>query len=213
MFNLYQLQKYEGKHGLDATESAVAYASMDTGAETASLSAGISGSSDVSSTEMKKDSLSTPDEVHDVGNLESEIPGLDSSTCHDGFSELQPASSLASTELEEANQEQVIIFGQKSPVDLLPSMSTERSEELSPKSTVAEVSSMVSSTATSVVLSSHLILPKMSAPVVHLVDEEKDNLQKLAFARIVQAYKQIAVTGGSPVRSSLLACLGAEVND
>ncbi|GMP85857.1 hypothetical protein CsSME_00038859 [Camellia sinensis var. sinensis] len=50
----------------------------------------------------------------------------------------------------------------------------------------------------------------MSAPVINLADEEKDQLQKLAFTRIVEAYKQIADAGGSHVHFSLLAYLGVE---
>jgi symplekin len=36
-------------------------------------------------------------------------------------------------------------------------------------------------------------------------------LQKLAFMRIVEAYKQVEVAGGAQVRFSLLANLGVEV--
>ncbi|KAE9447623.1 hypothetical protein C3L33_20463, partial [Rhododendron williamsianum] len=50
----------------------------------------------------------------------------------------------------------------------------------------------------------------MSAPVLDLSEEEKDQLQKLAFTRIVEAYKQIATAGGSCVRFALLGCLGIE---
>lgn len=76
---------------------------------------------------------------------------------------------------------------------------------------VSDVNSLASSTATSARVSFQLVLPKMAAPVVDLVDEEKDELLKLAFVRIVEAYKQIAVAGGSQARFSLLAYLGVEV--
>lgn len=75
---------------------------------------------------------------------------------------------------------------------------------------VSDVNSLASSTATSARVSFQLVLPKMAAPVVDLVDEEKDELLKLAFVRIVEAYKQIAVAGGSQARFSLLAYLGVE---
>ncbi|KAL1187493.1 hypothetical protein V6Z11_A01G253600 [Gossypium hirsutum] len=145
------------------------------------------------------------------GNLESGIPGLDSSFRNDGLSDTQAASSLVSTDIEDASQEQATSFGGKSPLHVLPSISIDRSEELSPKAAVTDSSSMVSSTATSVVTSCPFVLPKMSAPVVNLSEDQKDDVQKLAFVRIVEAYKQIAVAGGSQVRSSLLAYLGVEL--
>ncbi|KAJ7961230.1 symplekin [Quillaja saponaria] len=140
----------------------------------------------------------------------AEIPGLDSFACTDGMSEALVASSLVSTDVEDASQEQVTSLGQSSQLNLVPSISTDRSEELSSKTAVMDVSSLVCSTATSVGLSTRLVLPKMTAPVVNLTDEEKDHLQKLAFGRIIEAYKQIAIAGGTQVRFSLLAYLGVE---
>lgn len=124
------------------------------------------------------------------------------------------ASSLASTEvqLEDADQEQVTSLDQRSSLNLVPSISTDRSEELSPKGVVTDANSIVSSTATSVVLPSRLVLPKMIAPVVDLADEQKDDLQMSCFMRIIDALKQIAEAGGSKVRFSILAYLGVEVN-
>ncbi|KAL6336560.1 hypothetical protein AAG906_025114 [Vitis piasezkii] len=149
-------------------------------------------------------------EIHDVGNLES-IPGLDSTAHDDRFVETLAASSLASADLEEGSQEQVTSLGRRSQLDLLPSMSTDRSEELSPKSALTDANSIISSTETSAGLSSQFVLPKLLAPVIDLTDEQKDLIQKLAYARIVDAYKQIAVAGGSHVRFSLLAYLGVQV--
>lgn len=146
--------------------------------------------------------------LHAIGNIESDIPGLSSSGCNDGFSETLVASSSATTDLEDASQEQVT--SGRSPLDL-PSVSTDRSDELSSKAAITDTQSLISSTATSVSLPSHFVLPKMSAPVVELSDEQKDQLQKLSYIRIVEAYKQIAVAGGSQIRLSLLASLGVEV--
>ncbi|PON51152.1 Coatomer beta subunit [Parasponia andersonii] len=168
---------------------------------------GLSASSDVSS-EMGKGCLAIPCDIHDLGNLESEIPGLDSSACNDGSSRHLTASSLISTDLEDASLEQITSSSQRSPLNLPPSVSTDRSDELSPKATFSDVNSLISSTATSVGLSHNFVLPKMSAPVVNLTDDEKDNLQKSAFIRVIEAYKQIAVAGGLQIRSSLLANLG-----
>ncbi|XAR50837.1 hypothetical protein NMG60_11005286 [Bertholletia excelsa] len=150
-----------------------------------------------------------PSEGPDVGNIESEIPGLSSGVSSDGLIETNVVSSIVSTDLEDASQEQVTNLD-RSSVELVPSISTDRSEELSPKTAITDISSINSSTATSARLSTQFILPKMSAPVIKLGDEEKDHLQKLAFTHIVEAYKQIAVAGGSHIRFSLLAHLGVE---
>lgn len=144
-----------------------------------------------------------------MGNLESGIPGLDSSVQSDGLSETVVTASIASSGFEDSNQENISTLDLSSSLKL--SVSRERSEELSPKAVVSDVNSVVSSTATLAGISFQLVLPKMSAPVVDLVDEEKDELQRLAFVRIVEAYKQIAVAGGLQARSSLLAYLGVEV--
>ncbi|KAM1442110.1 hypothetical protein ACFX13_010023 [Malus domestica] len=187
----------------DVVDSGVASTGMDYvfGDETAILPMRLPASS-----EMEHGCPSLPSD-HDMEYLESEIPGLDSA-CNSG-SEPIIASSSTLMDVENASQEQVTSMGQRTPLNLLPSLSTDKSEELSPRAAVADVS-VLSSTATSVGLSHHLVLPKMSAPVVILSDEEKDWLQQLAFTRIIEAYKQIAVAGGSQLRCSLLISLGVE---
>nr|GEX90654.1 symplekin isoform X1 [Tanacetum cinerariifolium] len=57
-------------------------------------------------------------------------------------------------------------------------------------------------------MSSTDIVPSM--PTDSLTDEQKDHIQKLAFTHIVEAYKHIAVAGGSQLRFSLLSYLGVE---
>lgn len=191
------------------TESDVVCSAANSAMEHTPLPVGlpVSSSEDVPSV-MDVD-LTIPSEVSDVGTLENEISGLESSARSDG-QETQVASSLLSTELEATIQEQVTSLG-RSSLDVLPSVSTDRSEELSPKTTLTEATSINSLTDTSVWLSSQVVLPKMSAPVISLTDEQKDELQKTAFTRIVEAYKQIAVSGGSQLRFSLVASLGVEV--
>ncbi|XWS43850.1 hypothetical protein CRYUN_Cryun16bG0139900 [Craigia yunnanensis] len=209
-----KIVKTEGEEEVDVvagTNNAAAYAGMAHEAENVLLATDLPVSSDIVLPGMEKIDLPTPSDTHDVGNLESEIPGLDSSVHNDGLSDIQAASSLVSTDLEDASQEQVTSFGGRSPLHVLPSISTDRSEELSPKAAVTDSNSLISSTATSVVSSYCFVLPKMSAPVVNLSDDQKDDLQKLTFIRIIEAYKQIAVAGGSPVRFSLLAFLGVEL--
>ncbi|XP_054780556.1 uncharacterized protein LOC129288158 isoform X2 [Prosopis cineraria] len=167
-------------------------------------------SSDAKIPGMESVNTGVPSDIHDVGNLESGIPGLDSFGRNVALSETVAGSSLASSDIEEASQEQVMGFGQKSPLNIVTSISTDRSEEISPKAAVTDVNSVVSSAAPSD-RSSRLVLPKMIAPVVDLADEQKDNLQKWAFIRIIDAYKQISIAGGSKVRFSILAYLGVEL--
>jgi symplekin len=159
------------------------------------------------------ENVSTPlPDIDDVGNLESGIPGLDSFGRIDAPSATL-APSLASTDMqiEDSSQEQVTSLDNRSPLNSVPSVSADKSEELSPKAVATDVNSLVSSTATSVVLPSRLVLPKMIAPVVDLPDEQKDHLQISCFMRIIDAYKQISLAGGSKVRFSILAYLGVEV--
>ncbi|XP_028108995.1 auxin-responsive protein SAUR21-like [Camellia sinensis] len=81
-----------------------------------------------------------PPKVPDVGNLGSEIPGLDSAVHSVGLAETPIVSSLAPTDLEDASQEQGTSLG-SSVMELVPSISTDRSEELSPKVTVTDTAS------------------------------------------------------------------------
>ncbi|XP_012087848.1 uncharacterized protein LOC105646588 isoform X2 [Jatropha curcas] len=189
------------------SDSAVVYSEMSCGAKNEMLPTGSTAPSNVILSGMEMD---IPSDSHSVGNVESEIPGLDSSARNDGLSETVGASSLASTDLEDASQEQVTSLDGSSTLDLHPVTSTDRSEELSPKTAVTDSSSLISSAAATVGLPYTFVLPKMSAPVVDLAEEEKDRLQNLVFMHIIEAYKQISVAGGSQVRFSLLAYLGVE---
>lgn len=154
-------------------------------------------------------SLAIVPKVPDIGLPENGIPGLESSTHSYGLSDTLVVSSVA-TDLEEASQDQVNSLGRSSQ-EIIPSISTDRSEELSPKAACMDTTSINSSTATSLRLPSQLVLPKMSAPVISLDGEQMDSIQKMSFMRIVEAYKHIAVAGGSQVRFSLLAYLGVAV--
>ncbi|KAL7585064.1 hypothetical protein Lser_V15G42716 [Lactuca serriola] len=152
-----------------------------------------------------------PLEDTDIGELEDGIPGLDSSTRDDDMPEIQVDTSLVSADMEEDTQEQITNIARSSmDIDIVPSMSTDKSEELSPKAAMADANNINSSTATSVQLTSKVVLPKMSAPVISLTDEQKDLVQKSAFIRIIEAYKLIAVAGGSQLRFSLISFLGVE---
>ncbi|KAI3732335.1 hypothetical protein L1987_63539 [Smallanthus sonchifolius] len=156
-------------------------------------------------------SLGIPSEDTEIEELENGIPGLESSAKNDEMPEItkMDTSPVISAELEEKSRVEITKMGTLS-VDIAPSMSTDRSEELSPKAAMAETNSNSSSTATSLQLTSKIVLPKMSAPVVNLTDEQKDHMQQLAFIRIIEAYKHIAVAGGSQLRFSLLSSLGVQ---
>lgn len=205
-----QTTKDEEELHVAAADVADVYTGKGHGTEDELMPAGLPASSNVDLSGMQMDSLAVSSNIHDFENSDSEIPGLDSSARNDVFSETMGASSLVSTDIEDASQEQGTSLGTRSYQEVLPSISNDRSEELSPKAAATDSNSLISSTATSVRLHQPLVLPKMSAPVVNLADEQKDQLQNLAFIRIIEAYKQIAVAGSSQFRLSLLASLGVE---
>lgn len=143
-------------------------------------------------------------EVMSLETVDEVIPGLDLSRC----SEALVAPALDSSRTEDADQEQGANI-ERDPVELLSSVSTDRFEEHSPKAAIMDISSSNFSSTTSV-LTPQLILPKMVAPVVNLSDEQKDNVQKQVFVRIIDAFKQIEGGGGSHVCRSVLAYLAVE---
>ncbi|KAL6520910.1 hypothetical protein OROGR_017479 [Orobanche gracilis] len=155
-------------------------------------------------------------EVNDIEGVSSEIPGLALSTQDDGLPEDVAVSSKGLTDLDDAYQEKFttidssLVVSDRTPVESAHSVSTDKSEELSPKAAITDTSSMNSSVSTSIGLVSQLVLPKLAAPIIYLADEQKDQLQELAFVRIVDAYKQVTVAGGSQVRFSILAHSGME---
>lgn len=158
---------------------------------------------------MENDVSAVQADLADIENTEDSIPGLDSVALKDEASEPVAVSVFGPAEPDEGSQDQGSSLVRLS-LEVVPSNSTDRSEELSPKAAATDVISMNSSTATSIGLSPQLLLPKISAPVINLSDEQKDNIQKSAFIRVIDAYKQIATVGGSQVRFSLLAYLGVE---
>ena len=171
------LQRSQGDEEISATgvDSAVVHSGLNLTSENVPSPTDFP-SSDASIPGVKNGCTTVASEIHDIGNMESGIPGLDSFGHSDALSESLTACSLASSEIqhEEANQEQATSLDQRSPLNLVTSISTDRSEEISPKAAVTDVNSLVSSTATSVVLPSRVVLPKMIAPVVDLADEQKD---------------------------------------
>uniref|UniRef100_A0A1D1XLC0 Symplekin n=1 Tax=Anthurium amnicola TaxID=1678845 RepID=A0A1D1XLC0_9ARAE len=152
-----------------------------------------------------------PCTTHNSEMLESRIPGLESVIPNE-IEEPVDISQSSTSELQGSSQEQVISSGSKMPCDTTASglMSTYVSETPSSSATVMDSGLSAFTGLTSLTVSSQYILPKMTAPVISLTDEQKDHIQKVAFLRIVEAYKQVVVAGGIQMRFSLLACLGVE---
>ncbi|KAK8913542.1 hypothetical protein KSP39_PZI023708 [Platanthera zijinensis] len=157
---------------------------------------------------IEKNNSALPLFGNDSEKVESEIPGLDSSAC---FNETQesPETSPEISEIKGPTLEHAISLDVTSLLDISPSTSavSYSLENLSPRTTVTDASDAPS---TSHLPLSHCIFPKMTAYNVELSYEQKDELQKVAFIRILEAYKQVAVSGGSNVHLSLLAHLGTE---
>lgn len=160
-------------------------------------------------TEVGKGFSSLAVGLQDMENTVVGIPGLDNPP-NDDFPGLHMATSLVATDLDDGSQDLDKNLVKRSKVDSLPSVSTDRSEESCPKAVVADANSGIASTATSIASIQQFVLPKIAAPAVDLTDEEKDDIQKVSFARIVKAYKQVAISGGSQLHFSLLAYLGVE---
>ncbi|KAL9253833.1 Symplekin-like protein [Drosera capensis] len=147
-------------------------------------------------------------EFEDVKNLDSIIPGL--SAPGDGLTDIVISPSLVSSHIETATQDHVGSFGRQPLSDQVPSSSTDKSEERSPKYTAGDINSGAFVEPTSFGSIQQLVLPKMSAPVIDLSEKQKDFVQSVAFMRIIEAYKHVAAAGGAQLQFSLLACLGVE---
>lgn len=144
---------------------------------------------------------------NDSETVEAKIPGLDSNSFFNEAQEmLNP--SLALDEIKEPALSSGVIVS----LDISPSTSpvSYSLESLSPRATVTDTSETPSSV--SHVSCSQYFLPKLVICSIDLTDEQKDELQKVAFMRIIEAYKQVTVSGGSSVCLSLLANLGSEVH-
>ncbi|XP_026425320.1 uncharacterized protein LOC113321634 [Papaver somniferum] len=155
----------------------------------------------------KYESPTMSSDMHDAGTPESGIPGLDSSAFADAMPEAPGASHLTNVDTEGESQDKVTNSDGSFLMDYSSTVSVlaDKTEEFGLQVPVSDTNSVISTS-----ISSQCILPKMSAPVVELTDEQKDELQKTAFIRIIEAYKQISIAGASDVRFSLLAYLGVE---
>ncbi|XP_068636580.1 uncharacterized protein [Aristolochia californica] len=145
-------------------------------------------------------------ETNEVLTTNSEVPGLDPKACNMEIQDTVPGLDPKACNMEIQDTVEV---SYSSTVD---TQGTNQDQATSAGDYVSEASSqkLAGSESNSSITSCQVLLPKMVAPVVYITEEEKDNLQKLAFVRVVEAYKQIAFSGGSHIRFSLLAYLGAE---
>ncbi|XP_065010701.1 uncharacterized protein LOC135640318 isoform X2 [Musa acuminata AAA Group] len=138
------------------------------------------------------------------------IPGVDSTSSIDEIQESHDASHCSNPEVNDSSQDHATSLGSLVPSNILStcSMATDVSETQSTGVGIFDTSQ--ASSAASLVTSCQCVLPKMMILDVNLTDEAKDQLQKVAFVRILDAYKQVAISGGLDARCSLLAHLGIE---
>lgn len=150
-----------------------------------------------------------PLDTTDAVILESEIPGLHPPAGVDELQHTNDHNNSSNVDTQRLKQEPVTSSDSTVSLDFQQSgsISTCRSDEHSPRVTVTDSRQ---TTTSSVIFPSQYLLPKMSVPIVTLTDEQKDNIQKLVFVRIIEAYKEITLAGGSHFRFSLLAHLGVE---
>lgn len=146
---------------------------------------------------------------NDAETIMSTIPGLDSARSSDGVEDSLDASHTFTGELQGTSQEHDLSLGSTVPLDTSSSncMMTCTSETLSPSLAILDASPPPSNT---LVIPTQYVLPKMIVPDVNLSDNQKDNLQKSAFLRILEAYKQVSLCGGSHIHLPLFAHLGIE---
>ncbi|WOL01913.1 hypothetical protein Cni_G10632 [Canna indica] len=141
---------------------------------------------------------------------EGKIPGVDPTNSFDDLRESHDASHSSIPELNETSQDHATSLGDITPSNILStgSIATDATEAQS--TGVANFDTCQATSTSSHVTSFPYVLPKMTVLDANLTDEEKDQLQKDAFIRILDAYKQVAISGGLDTHFSVLAHLGIE---
>ncbi|KAG1339102.1 putative symplekin [Cocos nucifera] len=175
----------------------------------AATSASLTASVEPSELVTETDSSAVPLYVN-METMESKIPGLDSTSSFEEIQESQDASHTSTAELQETNLGHAINLDSTMRLDASSTdcVATSASEAQSPKIAITDASQLPC--ISSVAAAPQYVLPKMTVTNVDLTDEDKDHLQKEAFMRILEAYKQIAISGGSQIHFSLLSHLGIE---
>ncbi|XP_026660999.2 symplekin isoform X2 [Phoenix dactylifera] len=169
----------------------------------ATTSASLPASVEPSELVTEKDGTAVPLYAN-METTESKIPGLDSTSSFDEIQESQDASHTSTAELQETNLGHAVNLVSTMRLDA----STTDCEAQSPQPAITDASQLPC--IASVTTAPQYILPKMTVTNVDLTDEDKDHLQKVAFMRILEAYKQIAISGGSQIHFPLLSHLGVE---
>ncbi|XP_031475162.1 uncharacterized protein LOC116247253 isoform X1 [Nymphaea colorata] len=150
--------------------------------------------------------------INDVGPSEASIPGLEGSAPVVGSLENEQACYASTADSLGTHREDAASSGLSfaNKVPSTATVSTDHSEALSPRESAADTSWISSAASTNVAFSTSLSLNKTAPPTANLSEEQKDELQKLAYIRIINTYKSVAITGGSDVHFSVLAYIGSE---
>nr|XP_029120291.1 uncharacterized protein LOC105044609 isoform X2 [Elaeis guineensis] len=210
--NISKIQQEDEEKMTSTTETSTTDATFlpsSVGDAIATTSASLPASVVPSELVTENDSSAVPLYVN-METTESKIPGLDSTSSFEEIQESQDASHTSTAELQETNLGHAINLDSTMRLDASSTdcVATSALEAQSPKLAITDASQLpcISSVATA----PQYILPKMTVTNVDLTDEDKDHLQKEAFMRILEAYKQIAISGGSQIHFSLLSHLGIE---
>ncbi|CAN6463169.1 unnamed protein product [Victoria cruziana] len=197
---VHHVEKSEVKEATDTTSVLVKIADADMPAAVVSHSPSVTGN------------FTTQPVINDVGPSEASIPGLEGSTPVVASLENEQACYASTADSIGTHREDAVNSGLSFAHKISPTaiVSTDNSEALSPRESAANTSFISSAASTHVALSTSLSLNKTAPPVVNLSEEQKDQLQKLAYIRIINTYKNVAMTGGSDIRVSVLAYIGSE---
>ncbi|KAG6523623.1 hypothetical protein ZIOFF_013488 [Zingiber officinale] len=141
---------------------------------------------------------------------ERKIPGVDSTNSSDEIQESHDASHSSIPELIETSQDLITGLGNTLPSNILSAESLVSDVTGAQSTGVINPDTCQATSTSSIATSFQYVLPKMIIMDANLTDESKDQLQKEAFIRVLDAYKQAAGSGDSITRRSLLAHLGME---
>lgn len=142
---------------------------------------------------------------------ERKIPGVDSTNSSDEIQESHDASHSSVPELIETSQDLISGLGNTPPTNVLSAESLVSDVTGTQSTGVINPDTCQATSTSSIATPFQYVLPKMIIMDANLTDESKDQLQKEAFIRVLDAYKQAAASGDSITRLSLLAHLGMEV--
>lgn len=146
-----------------------------------------------------------------LGTDDRKVPGVDSTSSLDEIQESHDASHSSILELNETSQEHVTGLGNLMPSNVSSTEPVPTDVTEAQSNQVVNFHSCQATSTVSLATSFQHVLPKMTVIDANLTDEAKDQLEKEAFIRVIDAYKQVAISGGLDSRFSLLGHLGIEV--